>query len=113
MPTYELRSAPDGQAMSVALSLNAMSFLNQVSRAECQRIERALERLSRNYDTLSRSHVQQLEHAGVGQAHTLLSYRVARDVRVFFFVDEQVINVVEIIRKEQIDSLRALSAGVV
>ena len=111
MLAYELRSAPGSPAMSIALSLNAISFLNQVSRTEAQRIERALDRLSRNYDLLSRSHVQRLDNATGREAHGLLSYRASRDVRVFFFVDDHVINVVEIIRKEQIESLRALSTG--
>lgn len=108
MLTHEKRPSPDPDAMPIALSLNAISFLNQVSRSEAQRIERALERLSRNYGLLSRSHVTPVAEPGGGHGRTLSSYRAARDVRVFFFVAGNVINVVEIIRRSQIDSIKAL-----
>ena len=94
--------------MPVALSLNAISFLNQIPRAEAQRIERALERLSANYDLLSQSHVRRLIGTENQSGHLLSSYRVAHDVRAFIYVDQGVINVVEIIRKSQLDSLKSL-----
>lgn len=98
----------DLHAMPIALSLNAISFLNQISRAEAQRIERALERLSRNYDAVSRSHVHRLSEAKGPDGHPLLSYRAARDIRVFFHLRDDKIDVVEIIRRSQIESIRAL-----
>ncbi len=113
MLKHEFRSSPDPAAMPIALSLNAISFLNQVSRTEAQRIERALERLSFNYEALSQTHVNRLAAASDKDGHPLSSYRVSRDVRVFLFVDRQTINVVDIIRKSQIDSLKSLPGAVV
>ena len=108
MATHDIQSSPDPDAMPIALNLNAISFLNQVSRSEAQRIERALERLARNYGLRSRSHVDPVAETGGRHGRTLSSYGAARDIRVFFFVEGDVINVVEIIRRSQIESIRAL-----
>lgn len=108
MLTYEFRSPQAPHAMPIALSLNAISLLNQLSRSEAQRIERALERLASNYDLLLSSHVHRVAEAWGEDGQALFSYRASSDIRVFYFIEDHVINVVEIIRKGQIDSLRTL-----
>jgi hypothetical protein len=77
MENFELIYPRQPNAMQVALGLNAISFLNQLSKSESARVFKSIERLSSHYDALLTSHVKKVRGLKDRAGHDLYTYRAA------------------------------------
>jgi hypothetical protein len=108
MENFELIHPRQPNAMRIARGLNAISFLNQLSKPESARVFKSIERFSSHYDALLASHVRKTRGLKDRTGHDLYTYRAGQDLRVFFYVENQTLYVVDIARRSQLDSIGSL-----
>jgi hypothetical protein len=82
-------------------------LIDQLSKQEQARVGRAVDRLrlSSTLDDLPAQQIRQL--AGGASGQRTFSYRVGDSLRIIFTVTGKIIDVVDVVRPEQILNLRA------
>ncbi len=108
MGTFEFMPQDAPNAMRIALGMNAISFLSQLSRSEADRISKSLQRFAWHYDDLQVSHVNAMKGLRHVDGHVLRAYRADHDVRVFFYTLDRTIYVVDIVRRSQLERIESL-----
>lgn len=88
--------------MNLEWSLTAESYFDQLPSAERSRVLHMVKDLAARWDTLEGTHLRRL----FGDQGDLFSLRVGSDLRVIVQRRDNVITVVDVVRRSQIDGLR-------
>lgn len=98
----------EDQPMKLEWDFTAESYLDQLPPEERSKVLHAVERLPAVWDDNSPGH-NRLHRLRGGQDN-LYSLRVGNDLRVLVSRRDDVINVVDVVRRSQIDGLRRISS---
>ena len=91
--------------MELEWTFSAESYLDQLPHEERSKVLHAVERLSAGWDSLHNGRLTLL----TGDQGGLYSLRVGADLRVIVRRQENVILVIDVVRRSQIDGLRQLA----
>jgi len=91
--------------MPLEWNLTAESYLDQLPSVERSKVLHAVEQLSANWDRLEGTRLHRL----VGGQNDLYSLRAGSDLRVLVLRRGDLITVVDVVRKSQIDGLRRVT----
>lgn len=91
--------------MQLEWSLPANSYLDQLSLVERSEVLRAVEQLPASWERLEGTHLHRLK----GDPNDLYSLRVGYDLRVLVWRRGDLITVVDVVRRSQIDGLRRVT----
>jgi mRNA-degrading endonuclease RelE of RelBE toxin-antitoxin system len=90
--------------MKVDWDFTAEAFLDQLPSEERAKVLRAVQRLSTAPDGSNETQLKKL----AGAQNDLYSLRVGGDLRVLIRVSDDIITVVDVVRRSQVDGLRRL-----
>ena len=94
-----------GLNMKLEWSFTAESYLDQLSKVERSRVRHAVEHLPASWDSLEGTRLYRLK----GDQNDLFSLRVGSDLRVLMQRRDDVITVVDVVRRSQVDGLRRVT----
>lgn len=94
--------------MKLAWSLTAEAYLDQLSSIERARVLRAVAQLQSGWSRLEGSELKRL----AGEHDNLFSLRAGSDIRVLVKRNADVVTVVDVVRRSQIEGLRRIASPV-
>lgn len=93
--------------MQIDWDFTAQTYLDQLPRREQAQVTRAVERLGDAWDALEPNRLSRLK-SPLPESVPLYALRVGSDLRVLLKRDADMITVVDVVRRAQIDGLREL-----
>lgn len=91
--------------MDLNWSLTALSYLDQLPPTERLRVLHAVEQVSTNWDSLEGTRLHRLR----SDQDDLFSLRAGSDLRVLVQRSDDVVTVVDVVRRSQIEGLRRIA----
>lgn len=108
MATFEFMPVSKPNAMRIALGMNAVSFISQLTKTHERQITDSLERFAAHYDALQATHVYIMHPVRTSDGRNLRTYRVTNDVRAFFYFEDETIYIVDMVTRNQLERINSL-----